>query len=487
MISRLTDIQLSNTFAQLPRSFCSHVTPTPLRNPTLLAFNRRTAADLGWADPIAQDPGFLDWISGARQLPGSQPLAMVYAGHQFGVYVPQLGDGRAILLGEVPGADGERMDIQLKGAGVTPYSRNGDGRAVTRSVVREYLAGIAMRGLGIPSTQALAVVGSDEPVQRETLERAAMLVRIARSHIRFGHFEYFFYQGRKEELQALVDYTVQRHYAHLQGRTDMVAEFFREISLRTAQLVAHWMAVGFQHGVMNTDNMSIVGDTLDYGPYGFMDAFDPSWICNHSDHSGRYAFMQQPGVGLWNLGRLARALTPLAAEEPLVAGLEAYQSEVAAAHLASMRRKLGLETADAEDGELVSSLFALLHANRVDYTNFFRALCEYRPGQPCAAVRDRFADLAGIDNWLIQYGQRLASETASPQARDQYMRSANPRYILRNHIAQQVIEQVEAGDTGLFDQFAAVLEDPCAEWPEHAEWAQDAPEWSRHLEISCSS
>lgn len=487
MIRRSEDIVFTHSYAELPGVFHSFVQPTPVRNPRLVAFDEGTAADLGWSADIQADPQFVAWASGSLELPASRPLAMVYAGHQFGVYVPQLGDGRALLLGEVPGADGELRDVQLKGAGVTPYSRDGDGRAVLRSVVREYLAGIAMRGLGIASTGALAIIGSDEPVQRETMERAAILIRVARSHVRFGHFEYFYYRERVEDLRQLADYVIRRHFPSLAAGGDAVTHMFHEVCGRTAELIARWMAYGFQHGVMNTDNMSIVGDTLDYGPYGFMDAFDPAWICNHSDHTGRYAFMQQPGIGLWNLGRLARALTPLAGEEDLVAGLESYQARVAERHLALMRERLGLCEEHPDDAELITDLFSLMHRHRVDHTNCFRGLCEFVPGERCPAVRDRFADLPAIDAWLQRYAGRLGREQATAGDRRRRMLSANPKFILRNHVAQQVIESVQSGDNEMLRNYARVLAEPGAEWPEHAVWAADAPDWARQLEISCSS
>lgn len=487
MARSIEDIRLENSFAALPRGFHARVTPRALPEPRLLAFCPRVAGMLGWDAGLAGDAAFLSWVSGHRQLPGSEPIATVYAGHQFGVWVPQLGDGRAMLLGEVRGPDGELLDVQLKGAGITPYSRQGDGRAVWRSVIREYLAGIAMHGLGIPTTHALAIVGSDEPVQRETVERAAVLVRVARSHIRFGHFEYFSHHGDHAALRVLVDYTLARHFPDLLSRDEPLLEMFGEVCTRTADLIARWMAVGFQHGVMNTDNMSITGDTLDYGPYGFMEAFDPSWICNHSDHTGRYAYMQQPGIGLWNLGRLASALLPLSAEAPLVAALEAYQAEVAERHLARMREKIGLAELLAEDADLIATLLGLLHRDQVDYTRFFHGLTDHLDGADAAKLHALFKDREGIEAWSRRYRQRLGKERGPVQACAQRMRTVNPKYVLRNYLAQTAIEHALAGDAGTLHALAQVLEQPFAAWPAHEAWAAASPAWAQHLEISCSS
>lgn len=486
-LTRIREFSLENTFAGLPEAFFSRVRPTPLPVPRLAAFDDVTAARLGCAPGLREDPEFLRWVAGALDAPGAFPVATVYAGHQFGVWVPQLGDGRAILLGELRDEEGVLWDLQLKGAGRTPYSRQGDGRAVTRSVVREYLAGIAMRGLGIPTTGALAMIVSDEPVQRETREQAAALLRVARSHIRFGHFEYFYYHHGRAELQLLTDYVIRRSFPGLQGRPDAPAALFHEVCRRTARMIAAWMSVGFQHGVMNTDNMSIIGDTIDYGPYGFMDRFDPAWICNHSDHTGRYAFMQQPGIGLWNLGRLARALTPLAPEEALVAGLEEYQREVVAQHQAMLGERLGFTGVEAGDDELLMDLLALMHRNGVDYSNVLRDLAGFDADTRCDAVRNRFADLAGIDAWLERYARRLRMQPEPAPVRQARQRACNPRFILRNHVAQEVINAAEAGDFAPLADYAAVLARPHEAWPQHAAWAEDAPDWARQLEISCSS
>src|SRR6185312_8899305 len=315
-----------NTYARLPPAFYAKLNPTPFTSkPYLVSFNP-AAADLIDLEPSeAKRPEFAALFGGGMLAPGMDPLAMLYSGHQFGVYVPQLGDGRAILLGEATNARGERWDLHLKGAGRTPFSRDGDGRAVLRSTIREYLCSEAMHALGIPTTRALCIVGSDDKVYREQVETGATLVRMAPSHVRFGTFEVFYYRKQHEQLKTLADYIIDQHFLPLRDAGDKYARFFVEVLERTAKLIAQWQAVGWAHGVMNTDNMSILGLTMDYGQYGFMDDYDAGCICNHSDHNGRYAFNQQPYIGLWNLSCLAQALLPLAEKDALKAGLEIYQ------------------------------------------------------------------------------------------------------------------------------------------------------------------
>ncbi|MEQ1626103.1 MAG: protein adenylyltransferase SelO, partial [Nitrospira sp.] len=321
----LETLSFDNSYARLPESFHAKLNPTPFSSaPYLISFNR-AAAELIDLDPAeASRPEFAGVFGGSLLVPGMEPLAMLYSGHQFGVYVPQLGDGRAILLGEVQNDRGEKWDLQLKGAGMTPFSRDGDGRAVLRSTIREYLCSEAMHGLGIPTTRALCIVGSDHQVYREQVETGAVVLRMAPTHVRFGSFEVFYYRKQHEQLKVLADYVIAQHYPHLVEVSDKYARFFTEVVERTAKLIAQWQAVGWAHGVMNTDNMSILGITLDYGPFGFIDDYDPGFICNHSDHNGRYAFNQQPYIGLWNLSCLAQALLPLAEKDALKAALDSY-------------------------------------------------------------------------------------------------------------------------------------------------------------------
>ncbi|HQW90364.1 MAG TPA: YdiU family protein, partial [Nitrospira sp.] len=353
----LETLTFENSYARLPEVFYAKVNPTPFSTAPFLISANRAAMELLDLDPAeAQRPEFAGVFGGSLLVPGMEPLAMLYSGHQFGVYVPQLGDGRAILLGEVKNGRGERWDLHLKGAGMTPFSRDGDGRSVLRSAIREYLCCEAMHGLGIPTTRALCLVGSDDKVYREQVESGATIVRMAPSHVRFGTFEIFYYRKQHEHLQRLADYTIEMHFPDLAQAADKYARFFTEVVERTAKLIAHWQAVGWSHGVLNTDNMSILGLTLDYGPYGFMDDYDPGFICNHSDYNGRYAFNQQPYIGLWNLSCLAQTLLPFAPKEELKAALDGYQSSVDGHYHTHMRAKLGLVEDRAEDEALLQEL-----------------------------------------------------------------------------------------------------------------------------------
>ncbi len=360
-------------FGKLPEKFYTRLPPTPLPEPRLIAYNPEAAPLLGLAPGEETRPEFAAVFTGNQALPGSASLAAVYSGHQFGVYVPQLGDGRAISLGEVIGSAGV-CEIQLKGAGRTPYSRMGDGRAVLRSSIREYLCSEAMHGLGIPTTRALAITASDQPVIRETVETAAVVTRLAPSFVRFGSFEFWYHRRDAEAVRTLADFVIREFHPELDGAADRYPRFLREVVRRTARMIAQWQGVGFMHGVMNTDNMSILGLTLDYGPYGFMEAFEPGHICNHTDEGGRYAYNMQPQVGLWNLYALGQALVPLMEPEVIEAELKTYEAVFDTAINAILRAKLGLETAREDDHELVNQLFALMAEARADYTLFFRKL-----------------------------------------------------------------------------------------------------------------
>lgn len=491
----LEQLNFSNSFARLPEHFYTRLKPTPLAGPRLASFNP-AAAELLDLDPTqALRAEFTDYFSGRSPLPGGEPLAALYAGHQFGYYVPQLGDGRAILLGEVQNRRDERWEIQLKGAGVTPYSRSGDGRAVLRSTVREYLCSEAMHGLGIPTTRALCLFDSDEEVYRETCERGALLVRLAPSHVRFGSFEIFYHRDQHAALRRLADYVIDHHYSHLAAEADRYLALFREVVQRTARLVAQWQRVGFAHGVMNTDNMSILGITLDYGPFGFLDDFDPGHICNHSDHGGRYAFDQQPHIGLWNLSRLGQALLPLlgapaeAAAERANAVLRGYDTAFTEHYNSGMRAKLGLRDNRAADPELIAALLDLLAAQRIDYTSFFRALGRFDsdPAARNEPLRDRFIDRAAFDAWSGDYRARLAAEQSDDASRRQAMDQVNPKYVLRNYLAQQAIDRAESGDYEELERLLRLLQTPFAEQPEMEHYAAPPPDWGRRLAVSCSS
>ncbi|MCA1556510.1 MAG: YdiU family protein [Acidobacteria bacterium] len=488
---KLEELQFDNTYARLPPAFYSAVSPTPLPDPYLVSFNPAATQLIDLDTREAERPEFVEYFSGQRTLPGAEPMAMLYAGHQFGSYVPQLGDGRAILLGEVKNARGEKWDLHLKGAGPTAYSRGFDGRAVLRSTIREYLCGEAIHALGIPSSRALCIIGSDAPVRRETIETAATLVRMCESHIRFGSFEVFYYRGQHERVRELADYVIANHFPELAEAEDKYQQFLLEVVRRTARLIAKWQAVGFAHGVMNTDNMSILGLTLDYGPFGFLDDYHAGFICNHSDYSGRYAFDQQPAVGLWNLSRLAQTLVNVITVEDALAALEIYQPVFAAHYGELMRGKLGFATEMEEDTELLLSLLGLLEANGVDYTNFFRRLGNFKTSEqaPPDELRDMFIEPPAFDAWAARYRARLRWEASSNDyTRKSRMDQVNPKYVLRNYLAQNAIHAAtERRDYTEIERLLELLRAPFTEQPGKERYAESPPDWGKHLAVSCSS
>ena len=485
---KLHQLNFENSFARLPDSFHSRQLPTPLPAPYLVSFNANAAQLIDLDSAESSRPDFAGHFCGNRIPPNAEPLAMLYAGHQFGHFVPQLGDGRAILLGEIRNRAGELWDVQLKGAGATPYSRQGDGRAVLRSSIREYLCSEAMHGLGIPTNRALCIVGSDEEVYRESIETAAVITRLSPSHVRFGSFEVFFHRNQYDHLTTLADYVIARHFPYMATDKDKYRRFFDEITLRTARLMAQWQAVGFAHGVMNTDNMSILGLTFDYGPFGFMEAYDPGYICNHSDPHGRYAFDQQPQVGLWNLTCLAQALSPLIPQEEAEAILDSYAPTFYAHYTGLMGDKLGLNNTSEDDIPLISTLLEMMQASRLDYTNLFRGLGNFdtAAGANNDALRDQFIDRPAFDDWATSYRERLrASDNIERKAR---MDSVNPKYILRNYLAQGAIEQAEKHrNYSEIDRLLNLLARPYDEQPEMKTYAALPPEWAQHISVSCSS
>lgn len=486
----LETLTFDNTYARLPEAFRQRVDPTPVPAPYLVGFNADAARLIDLDPAEARRPEFAEFFAGNRPLPGSEPVAMRYAGHQFGVFVPQLGDGRAILLGEVRNRRGEKWDLHLKGAGPTAFSRRGDGRAVLRSSIREYLCSEAMHGLGIPTTRALCVIGTELPVYREACEPGAMLLRMAPSHVRFGSFEVFYFRRQFDELRVLADYVIGQHYPELADRDDRVVRFFHEVVTRTADLMARWQAVGFAHGVMNTDNMSVLGLTLDYGPFGFVEEFDPGYVCNHSDDTGRYALDQQPGIGYWNLGRLGQALTPLAPAEALNEVLETYPATFRERMDARMREKLGLVGPWAEgDSALWLDVLELIANQRVDFTSFFRTLGDFdpRPDAENTPLRELFGCPAGFEAWAAAYRARLAKEPTTAAERKGRMDRVNPRYVLRNYLAQQAISAAEQRDFTEVDRLLDLLRDPFTDHPGMEGYARPAPDWGKRLVVSCSS
>lgn len=469
---------------ELP-DFYTALAPTPLKNARLIWHNAPLAQTLDIPEALfhpAQGAGV--W-GGETLLPGMSPLAQVYSGHQFGAWAGQLGDGRGILLAEQQLPDGLRLDWHLKGAGLTPYSRMGDGRAVLRSTIRESLASEAMHALGIPTTRALAMVTSDTPVQRETLESGAMLMRLAESHVRFGHFEHFYYRREPEKVQQLADYVIRHHWPELVDDADKYVLWFRDVVTRTATLIASWQTVGFAHGVMNTDNMSILGLTMDYGPYGFLDDFKPDFICNHSDYQGRYSFENQPAVGLWNLQRLAQSLSPFIAVDALNAALDGYQHALLTVYGRRMRDKLGLFTQQKGDNDLLDGLFALMIREGSDYTRTFRMLSVSEQHSAASPLRDEFIDRAAFDSWFAGYRARLRDEPIDDAQRQQQMQSVNPALVLRNWLAQRAIEQAEQGEMSELARLHEALRQPFADRDD--DYINRPPDWGRRLEVSCSS
>lgn len=492
----LEQLNFSNSLShRLGEAYYARLAPTPLERGHLIAFNPQAAGLIDLDPAQAERPEFVRYFGGEAIPPGGDSVALLYSGHQFGHYVPQLGDGRAILLGEVSNRQGERWELQLKGAGLTPFSRQGDGRAVLRSTIREYLCSEAMHGLGIPTTRALCMTGSDEEVYRERIEKGAMLVRMAPSHLRFGSFEVFYYRSQFEKLKPLADYVIEHHYPELLDEPDRYLALFREVTRRTAELISQWQQVGFAHGVMNTDNMSILGLTLDYGPFGFLDDYDPGFICNHSDYAGRYAFDNQPQIGKWNLSCLGQALLPLFDGEPEEAAEQAnavlaeYKPALDRHYAEGMRGKLGLKQRHDDDVSLVRDLLKLMQQSAVDYTRLFRALGDFdtRDGTKNAHLRDQFIDREAFDDWAQRYAARLRQEGINADERKAAMNRRNPKYILRNYLAQQAIDRAEAGDYSEIEKLHTILQRPFDEQPEHEAYAEPPPDWGKTLEISCSS
>jgi uncharacterized protein YdiU (UPF0061 family) len=486
------DLGLSwnNSFARLGEDFYTLLVPQPLPAPYWVGRNASLARELGLNHGWLDSEELLQAVTGNRLISGSQTLASVYSGHQFGQWAGQLGDGRAILLGETSTG----MELQLKGSGLTPYSRMGDGRAVLRSSIREFLCSEAMHGLGVATSRALCVTGSDEPVRREAMETAAVVTRVAPSFVRFGHFEHFCHHGLHAQLKTLADYVIDRFYPECRDsrkfNSNPYAAMLEAVSERTAAMVAQWQAVGFCHGVMNTDNMSILGLTIDYGPFQFLDGFNPAHICNHSDTQGRYAFNKQPNVAYWNLFCLAQALLPLIESQELaVAALESYKTTFPAAFDKLMLAKLGLadvqNAAAGKDRSLIDDVLKLLAAGQLDYTIFWRRLSHAHTPSGRQALRDLFLQRDAIDTWLLQYSERLA-HIPPAQAAD-LMLKTNPKFVLRNHLAEQAIQQAKRKDFSELATLLRLLESPFDEHPGFEAYADFPPDWASGIEISCSS
>lgn len=487
-----------NVPRQVRNACYTRVAPTPVAAPRLLAWSDPLATFLGLARPSAQALGVL---AGNAVLPGMEPYAARYAGHQFGNWAGQLGDGRAITLAELIATDGSRQELQLKGAGLTPYSRTADGRAVLRSSLREFACSEAMHHLGVPTTRALSLVGTGEAVIRDMFydgnprpEPGAVVCRVARSFVRFGNFQILAAHDEHDGLKRLADYVIREQFAGLS-----YAAWFSEICRRTALLMVDWMRLGFVHGVMNTDNMSILGLTVDYGPYGWLEGYDPLWTPNTTDaHGRRYCYCSQPHIAQWNLARLAEALLPLVPREALEEGLALYAETFSEAWPRALAQKLGLASLDRPgDDELVKELFEALSEAETDYTIFFRRLADVplEGGDPLAVLRpglyDEQSPRPRLSAWLGRYASRVRDEGIALASRKERMNRANPKYVFRNYLAQQAIDALEAGDPAPLERLMRVLEHPYDEQPEHETFAARRPEWARHKPgcsaLSCSS
>lgn len=480
----LEALRFVNSFAALGTAFGERREPAGIPNARLVAFSPAAAELIDLRPGEESRPEFAALGAGNALVRGMEPVAAMYGGHQFGVWAGQLGDGRAILLGEVRTGREASWELQIKGGGTTAFSRFADGRAVIRSTVREFLASEAMDALGVPTTRALAMAAGDEPVLRERVERAATLIRMAPSFVRFGSFEIFHYRRQHELLAQLADYVIAHSFPHLaaENHGDRYAQFFGEAVQRTAALMAQWQAVGFAHGVMNTDNFSILGLTLDYGPFGFVEAYDPGFICNHTDETGRYAFDQQPSIGLWNCYALGEALSSLIPADAREAALARYEPAYWSAFATAMLAKLGITHDGREARALIPDVLDLLAARRTDWTNFWRAL-SVDDAAALAVIGDDETSRA----WFARYAAIVANDPRGDGRRRAAMRATNPKYVLRNWVAQQAIEACEAGDDAVVRAAYDVLRTPYDEHPEHAAWANPAPPRYADLSVSCSS
>jgi serine/tyrosine/threonine adenylyltransferase len=483
-----------NTYAALPPGFFARVAPTPVASPRLIKLNRPLAIQLGLDPDRLATPEGAEILAGKRLPDGADPIAMAYAGHQFGHFVPQLGDGRAILLGEVIDADGVRRDIQLKGSGPTPFSRRGDGRAALGPVLREYIVSEAMAVLGIPTTRSLAAVVTGENVMRETLLPGAVLTRVASSHIRVGTFQYFAARSDTEGVRRLADHVIARHYPQAADANRPYHALLEGVIARQAELVARWLLVGFIHGVMNTDNTSISGETIDYGPCAFLDQYDPATVFSSIDEQGRYAYANQPRIALWNLTRLAECLLPLFSDEQDKAIAEAqsalgeFAEKFDTAYQTGLRSKLGLFTARDDDPALAQDLLDAMARNQADFTLTFRRLSDALDPSNDSNVRQLFADPAAYDEWAVRWRQRLGDEPQAAAERRSAMRSVNPAFIPRNHRIEAVIEAaVNRDDFTPFEELLTVLSKPYEDQPAFALYAEPPEPDQRVLQTFCGT
>jgi protein adenylyltransferase len=495
---RAVRFSFDNSYTRLPERFYARVNPTPVAAPQLVKVNTQLARELGLDPEQLSGKEGVEMLAGNRIAEGSEPIALAYAGHQFGYFVPQLGDGRAILLGEVTGRNGQRCDIQLKGSGRTPFSRGGDGRAALGPVLREYLVSEAMAALGVPTTRTLAAVTTGDRVLREMPLPGAVLTRVAASHIRVGTFQYFAARRDIEATRILADYAIARHYPEAAQHPQPYRAFLDAVIARQARLIAQWMLLGFIHGVMNTDNMAISGETIDYGPCAFMEEYHPDTVFSSIDAHGRYAYGNQPTAALWNLARLAEATLPLliegagSEESALTAAREslaAFDPQLHAARRTGLLRKIGLITELPGDEALVEALLERMATNRADFTLTFRRLCD-AAADPAhdAEVRSLFADPAAYDAWSAEWRPRLADEATSPLERAAAMRKVNPAFIPRNHQVEAALSAATANqDFQPFEELLDVVTHPYEDWPDRERYAQPARREERVLQTFCGT
>lgn len=476
---------LDHSYAIELSELVTPVLPQALKNARVVTINQSLLDQLNL--PWRTHDEWLNVLFSSDSPLTQYSVAQKYGGHQFGHWNPDLGDGRGVLLSEVIAPNGERWDLHLKGAGQTPYSRFADGRAVLRSTIREYLASEALFHLGIPTSRALCLLTSDEMVYREKSENGAMMIRVCQSHLRFGHFEYFFHSQQLDKLQHLFDYSFKYHFTALADSPDRYALMLSKIVQDTAKMIASWQAYGFNHGVMNTDNMSIHGITFDFGPYAFLDDFEPSYICNHSDPQGRYSFDSQPGIGLWNLNALAMAFSPYLNRQQITEVLDQYETHLLAEYANIMRAKCGLQPNHPDNSVLINEWLDMLATEKKDYSVYFRRLCDFEPKLDANNLRDSFIDRTRFDLWTQRLAHRLSEQNWPKEQRSASMKQYNPKFVLRNYLAQQVIDKAEQGDYSLFETYLLALAKPFAENPELERFAAPPPDWGKTLEISCSS
>ncbi len=477
---KLNEIKVTNPYLSLDAEFYEQVEPTPLDKAHLIHVNTKVAKTLGIDESELESEDFVRLLNGEFKLEGSDTFAMCYAGHQFGHFVPRLGDGRAINIGMI-----DKYQLQLKGAGVTEYSRSGDGRAVLRSSIREYLMSEAMTNLRIPSTLCLGLIGSEHEVYRERVETGAIACRVSTSWVRFGTFEYFAAHGEFEGLKALADYVIDESFPHIKGKPDPYKLLFNEVMVITCRLMAQWMSVGFNHGVMNTDNMSIAGLTIDYGPFAFLDDFKHENVCNHTDAEGRYSYANQPAVAKWNLQALMKALSPLTPIEGMEKLLDLYDRVYVRYTHYYMCKKLGLEGTVEGDPELIDDMYDMLEKLQVDYTLFLRTLSHFEKKGDREPLLKLGLYHEPMNEWLDAYDERI--QYIDITERKKQMLNVNPKYVLKNYMLQEAIDSAEKGNFSLVADLFTIAHEPFEEHPQFERWAEATPKEFKNQKLSCSS